>query len=188
MDNFAIYEFLLYAGLIARRLKAPYLATQGLLVSGIIVYGLTRIIQAILLVYLFAGSYGRMDRANDISLWWLLLVGCIALIVLQTITFPIYHGIILRTQQQHTKAKEEQKLTCVTTNDVDIEVRRSFMAPAEAATSAIAEAAASAIAEVRRSFCAPATTDDADIEVRRSFLAPAELCKSRSRKSFLPPV
>ena len=103
LDNFAIYEFLLYAGLIARRLRGAYMLTQGLLISGLVLYGLTRVLQAMLLVYFFAGSYKKMH--NDLALWWVLLVACIALVVLQTVTFPIYYGVIMRTRRHHLRTQ-----------------------------------------------------------------------------------
>ena len=109
LDNFAIYELLLYAGLVARRLQAPYRFTQGLLISGIVLYGVTRLIQAFLLVYLFAGGYKHMQPHN-LALWWVLLFGCLALVVLQTVTFPIYYGIITRTRKQHLVDLEEKEV------------------------------------------------------------------------------
>lgn len=57
--------------------------------AGIIFYGATRILQAILLVYLFAGSYSRL---SDHAIWWVLLFGCMVLVTIQMITFPIYWG------------------------------------------------------------------------------------------------
>ena len=108
LDNFAIWEFLLYAGLIARRLTAPYHLTLALLISGIVLYAVTRILQAFLLIYLFAGSFHKMHD-DHLAVWCVMLVCCMVLILLQTWTFPIYWGIIFRTRKQ--------ALTCRKTHD-----------------------------------------------------------------------
>ena len=91
---FATYEFLLYACLISRRVVLLKSAFSPLLMSGLAVYLLTRLVQVVLLVGLFVQSYVAMRATQKtIALYWVSMVLCLALVVLQSYTFFIYHGI-----------------------------------------------------------------------------------------------
>ena len=91
---FATYEFLLYACLISRRVFLLKSAFSPLLVSGLAFYFLTRLVQIVLLVGLFVLSYDSMRATQKtIALYWVSMVLCLALVVLQSYTFVIYHGI-----------------------------------------------------------------------------------------------
>ena len=91
---FATYEFLLYAALIVRRTKLSKWWFYALTTVGIAFYFLTRLIQLVLLIGLFVLSYEPMrNTQKNIALWWVCLMLCVVLNMLQMYTFVIYRGI-----------------------------------------------------------------------------------------------
>ena len=91
---FATFEFLLYAALIARKLHAPVRITKCLMAAGLVLYGLTRPLQAVLLIGLFVAGYGlEVNTSKGLGLWWTSLVMSVLLSALQCYTFVIYFAI-----------------------------------------------------------------------------------------------
>lgn len=99
---FATYEFPLYAALIARRTQLLKRCFAFLIISGLSFYLLTRIVQVVLLVGLFTLSYIPMrDTQRNIALYWVSLVLCVFLVVLQLYTFVIYGRMWTRTSKSY---------------------------------------------------------------------------------------
>ncbi len=104
---FATYEFMLYAALIARRVQALRSAGSVLLVTGLSFYLLTRLVQLAILIGLFVLSYEPMRASGrTIALYWVSLCMCVMLVVLQTYTFVIYHGI-WKSTACHRKQRQQ---------------------------------------------------------------------------------
>ena len=97
LDCFATYEVLLYAGLVARRLKFPLAITKALLVVGVLVYGITRLIQIMLLIAIFIVSYQPMLQNGHAAIYWIVVLGTGSLMFVQFYTLEIYRQMYVRT-------------------------------------------------------------------------------------------
>ena len=143
---FATYEFLLYAALIVRRTRLLKGLFYVLTSVGLAFYFLTRLVQLVLLIGLFVLSYEPMrNTQKNIALWWVCLMLCVMLTILQMYTFVIYRGIwhstanpkakpLLITAQAHVEASSQTlggrlvaEQEFVRINDISIaEVRKSL--------------------------------------------------------------
>ena len=105
---FATYEVLLYAALIARKAHAPTIVIKVIMAGGLGFYGLTRVVQLVLLIGLFAGGYRyQHETAKGTALWWTSLVMSALLVMLQLYTFVIYRAIWKRPGSSVTEPKLE---------------------------------------------------------------------------------
>ena len=94
MDLFAAWEFALFGCLVARKLQMHDIIVKGLLIIGIIFYGLTRILQAAILGSLFAYGYRPLSHtARNRGIYWGFFIMCILFAALQLYTFVIYKSI-----------------------------------------------------------------------------------------------
>ena len=99
LSCFATYEFLLYMSLVSRKVPALRSVFPALVLAGISFYFLTRLVQLALLIGLFVLSYGSMQvTSRTIALYWVTMILCIALIVLQSYTFVIYYKVQKRSR------------------------------------------------------------------------------------------
>lgn len=94
LDLFAAWEFALFACLVARKLRMPDMVVRALLIIGIIFYGLTRILQAVILGSLFAYGYAPLSHTSrNRGIYWGFFIMCILFAALQLYTFVIYKSI-----------------------------------------------------------------------------------------------
>jgi len=78
------------------------------MILGLGFYGMTRLVQIILLIGLFVLNFGDMSHTSeDSALYWVGMILTIALVVLQLYTFVIYRAIWRSTtgKQQMTRLK-----------------------------------------------------------------------------------
>ncbi len=78
------------------------------MILGLGFYGMTRLVQIILLIGLFVLNFGDMSHTSeDSALYWVGMIMTIALVVLQLYTFVIYRAIWRSTtgKQQMTRLK-----------------------------------------------------------------------------------
>ena len=104
LDYFVCWEFALYLVLIAYRLKAKVFWQQVLLGFAAVTYGVSRVVQLILVIGLFVLSFDRMKPQP--AIYYSMLILTIILIALQTYTGYIYWGIWTRVQKTHKELVE----------------------------------------------------------------------------------
>lgn len=93
LDLCVSYEAGLFVALLARKITNNYKVRSRLILFGCAYYFLTRALQAMLLVYLFAGSGARMLTGGDavnIFVYFFSLIGSTALVFMQLHTFIIF--------------------------------------------------------------------------------------------------
>ena len=56
--------------LVLSRLHAPVRVVQTTLLCGLAVYVLSRLVQTVMLAYFFAETFGRMQRAGQLQIYW----------------------------------------------------------------------------------------------------------------------
>ena len=96
LDLFAAWEFALFACLVGRKVQLHDDIVKGLLLVGITCYGLTRILQAVILGSLFAYGYQPLSHsARNRGIYWGFFVMCLLFVVLQLYTFVIYKTVWL---------------------------------------------------------------------------------------------
>ncbi|KAL4430907.1 hypothetical protein ABPG75_006163 [Micractinium tetrahymenae] len=92
-DCMATYEVLLFATLMARRLGASHAAVRAMLAAGIFIYAATRVLQLVVLIPFFKGSYGQLAGCGGLGVWSAMLVLTSILLIIQAYTFRIYAGV-----------------------------------------------------------------------------------------------
>ncbi len=103
---FATYEFLLYAALIARKVRALQKKFRWLFIVGLGFYAMTRVIQLVMLIGLFVFGFGAMSHTTrNSALYWVSMALCAAVILLQLYTFVIYRAI---WQSTHARQSARQ--------------------------------------------------------------------------------
>ena len=111
LSLFATYEFLLHAALIARRVPSLHKSFRLFMILGLGFYGMTRLVQIVLLIGLFVLNFGDMSHTSENSaLYWVGMMMTIALVVLQLYTFVIYRAIWRSTtgRRQTTQLKSHR--------------------------------------------------------------------------------
>lgn len=116
LSCFATYEFLLYAALISRKVPALQQSFRWLMLSGLGFYGMTRVVQIVLLIGLFVLNFGSMSHsAQDSALYWVGMIMTVMLVLLQLYTFVIYRAI-WRSTVNHGK----QQMTRLKSHNLDV--------------------------------------------------------------------
>ena len=91
---FATYEFPLYAALISRKVRSLQKYFKVLMILGTTFYLVTRLVQIAILIGLFVLGFGPESHTSKSSaIYWVGLVMCLLLTVLQFYTLVIYRAI-----------------------------------------------------------------------------------------------
>ncbi|KAL4426374.1 hypothetical protein ABPG77_004668 [Micractinium sp. CCAP 211/92] len=135
-DCMATYEVLLFATLMARRLGASHFAVRALLAAGIFIYAATRVLQLVVLVPFFKGSYGQLAGCGGLGIWWAMLVLTSILLIIQAYTFRIYAGVWRRHRQGHPGTVHSSASVGISTEDSAIGMGQK---PSESAGSLCAD-------------------------------------------------
>lgn len=94
LDLFAAWEFALFACLVARKMQLHDAIVKSLLILGLVCYGLTRVLQAVILGSLFAYGYQPMKNSHrSRGIYWGFFVMCLLFTILQLYTFVIYKTV-----------------------------------------------------------------------------------------------
>lgn len=114
IDVFASWEFLLFLTLVSRKLRVFTWVSKALLLSGILVYFLTRCLQFAILASLFAYGYKPMSyTARNRFIYWFFAVMIIGFHIIQTYTYVIYHNVWHSIKK--AEARERQSKLPITT-------------------------------------------------------------------------
>ena len=109
LDLFAAWEFALFVCLVARKLQLPDYIVKGLLLVGITCYGLTRILQAVILGSLFAYGYQPLRHSSrNRGIYWGFFVMCLLFAVLQLYTFVIYKTVWLSINKAAARRRKSE--------------------------------------------------------------------------------
>jgi len=93
LDVFVTYECGLFLALLVRRLTLNSRIRKKFILAGCIVFGVSRILQAAVLIHLFACSAGRMlqDDAKQYAIFFSASIGSFVLVVIQLYTIRIHY-------------------------------------------------------------------------------------------------
>lgn len=128
LSCFAAYEFLLYAALIARKVPSLQKYFCWLMISGLGFYGMTRVVQIVLLIGLFVLNFGSMSHTSQNSaLYWVGMIMSVALVLLQLYTFVIYRAI-----WRSTTGKQQMQRLKSHNLELSTDVLKSMELPAAA--------------------------------------------------------
>ena len=125
---FATYEVLLYAALISRKISAFSKLFPGLIISGVALYASTRMLQTAMFISLFVYGFEPMrHNPQDIALYWVGLLMCLALTALQMYTFVIYRGIWKSTMTKATIHSDAHAVPGVQAKDSPFQAKQVIL-------------------------------------------------------------